>query len=442
MYVRVMDMKEKLKKAALAAKITGMLLAAAYCIAESGRVSGAVSGALERCIYVVVPSLFAMTAVSSALVRSGICRTVGRLADFPARKVFGMNGEEFSVFLLSMIAGYPVGAKMLAEMIDEGRLDSRRAEMLGGLCFGAGPAFINGVIAQQLYGSEAVGRLIFLSTAAANVLLALALSPVLRRGSVPVRRDGAISLNVRIVTECTVSAGKSLGGVCCMIMAFAAAASALESLGAVSAAGSFLAELSGLPAKESRQLILALLDVTAVGDSVRGNYLLLPYLCGLASFGGVCVIFQVQAINGGRLRHAAPLVLLRGTAGGVSFAVGKLIMPYILRNETAAVSSVRAAVHREPSPLPSVMLLIMVMMLICGTERSECRGAVPAPEPPGIVTRHTFSLFAGRRGRRPLRSFQDMDTKGKDAQRVRVSGGHLCRRQKHRPNRQVRTPLQ
>ena len=366
-------MKEMIKKAASAAKMIAAVLAAVYCIAESGRVSAAVSGAAERCIYVVVPSLFGMTAVSSILVRSGICRSFGRYADLPARKLFGLNGEEFGIFLLSMIAGYPVGAKMLAAMIDEGRLCNRRAELLGGLCFGAGPAFINGVAAQQLYGSAAVGRVIFISAAASNLLLALLLSPFLRRGSTPCGRGGGIHLTTQMMTECTVSAGHSLAGVCFMIMAFSVVSSALDLIGAVPAAGKLLSCASGTSGDNSRQIIRAILDVTAVGGLEHGNYQLLPYLCGLASFGGVCVIFQIQAINGGRLRRAAPLVLLRGTAGAASFAVGKLITPYFIQNETVTVSSVRAAVHKAQSPVPSLMLIIMVLMLIGGAEGSRSR---------------------------------------------------------------------
>lgn len=367
-------MKVKLKKMPAVLKTAAVLLMAVYIITESRTVSGAVSGAAERCLYVVIPSLFAMTAVSSVLVRSGVCRSFGRLTDLPARKIFGMNGEEFAVFLLSMAAGYPVGAKMLGAMCDEGRVSKRRAELLGGLCFGAGPAFINGVIAHQLYGSETAGKVIFLSSVTANVILALVMSPFLRRGAVPCERGRGVRIDAGMVTECTLSAGRSLAGVCFMIMAFAAVSSALDRTGTTTAAGSLLSDLSGLPVENAHQVIRTILDITAADGMEKGNWQLLPYLCGLTSFGGVCVMFQIQAINSGRLR-TAPVVLMRAAAGVLSFGVGRAVMPYFLRNETVTVSTVRAAVHRETSPVPSLMLIIMVIMLFVSVQGTEKRDA-------------------------------------------------------------------
>ena len=136
------DMKEKTAAAVKFLLLTG---AAAYCLVQPEDVRGAVSGAMGRCLGILIPSLYAMLIVSSLLIRSGALGKLSRLLT-PLGKIFGMDGEVCGVFLLSIFAGYPVGSRLLAALVSENRLDRRRASLLAGVCFGAGPAFISGCI--------------------------------------------------------------------------------------------------------------------------------------------------------------------------------------------------------------------------------------------------------------------------------------------------------
>lgn len=371
MIVQVMYMKEIMKKTAGAAGIATLLYAAWYCMRSSEEVGIAVSEAAERCWGTVIPSLYAMMIVSGLIVRSGITGCLPQFFGRIGRLLWGMDGEVFPVFLFSMLAGYPVGTKMLCAMYSEGRIDKHRAELFCGVCFGAGPAFISGCIAGQLYGSAAAGRTILLSTVIADVILAFAVSFISGRSGAPREERSKPRISGGMLTDCVLSGGRAMADICLMIIAFAAAAAVLDGVGAVSAAGNLVSSVSGMPGEVSEQLVRSFLDITAVSGLPKGNYALLPWISGLTAFGGVCVLFQTAAVSRGRL-NMLPAVIMRAAAGALSFFVCRGLMPLTLDGEAVeAAAMIRGAAYKAENPVPSLLLGAMTLILLRETRRKE-----------------------------------------------------------------------
>lgn len=344
-------------------KIAVLCGAFIYCLVNTRSVSAAVAGAAGRCLNIIIPSLFAMMAVSQMMIKSGVTSIIPRFAGKIGRFFLGMEGNILPVFTFGMFAGYPVGAKMLCTEYDSGRLTKKRAELLCGLCYGAGPAFIFGCISGQLYGSAAAGQVILISTVAANFILAVAVSPLLRRanaptggGSCPVRLDAAL------LTQCTLSASRSMADICSSVLIFSVFTVMLGKCGVLAAIGAAASSLTGLSADICRLLTAALLDITNVGGLPCGDYTLLPYLSALTSFGGLCVIFQIAAVTSGKL-SVKPLVAMRLAASVLSFIICRVISPFLLRGEAVSAAAVKVRAHENASAVPSVMLIIMTLML-------------------------------------------------------------------------------
>ena len=110
-----------------------LILTAAACIFAADAVKAGALCGVERCLTTVIPSLYAMMAVSGLLLQSGTVSAAGKLLHRAGRLLFGMDGDIFVIFLFSNIAGYPVGAKMLLAQYRAGRLTRREAELLTGL---------------------------------------------------------------------------------------------------------------------------------------------------------------------------------------------------------------------------------------------------------------------------------------------------------------------
>lgn len=360
-------MKRKISDAVKAGILIGAVI---YCAVMSGSVAQAVAAAVERCIYTLVPALYAMLILSTLLVRSGAAAFIGRIADKPARLLFGMSGEELTALAAGAFTGYLTGAKMLCAINAEGRLDRVRGGLLCGVCFGAGPAFISCCAASRLYRSEAVSGLILFSTVSADIVLALMLSPFLRRKKNAGGSRPPVMISSEMLMECTVSAGTSMAEVCFITAAFAIVSQLFIACGAAGLIGSLLKPAAPLSSASANELVMPFFDVTAVSVLPAGDYTLLPLICGYISFGGICVLAQLAAVCRGRF-SVLPAVFMRTAAGVLSYVICRTASPYFLRNETVSTAAIKVSTHREVSPVPSVMLMIMTFMLLC-----SCSGII------------------------------------------------------------------
>lgn len=343
---RVMIMKKILGKWPEALGITGLAAALWYCTARSAEVRSAASLGMERCTEVIIPSLYAMIAVSAMLTSSGL---VGR-----------MPGGRIAVFLFSQTAGYPAGAAILTGEYRRGRLSKRGAELLMGVCFGAGPAFVQGCVSAGLYGSSRAGRVILVSNVTANTLVGAVTAVLIKREAKVSTDRPLLRIDADVLTESVAAAGRSIAGICFMVVAFAVFTAMLRDLGAIGAAGRVIS-LTGADCPEG--IAEALLDVTAVSELPCGNYRLLPWISGLVSFGGICVIMQIASLTRGEL-SVRPLIVMRTVSAAASWWICRGLMPIMLAEETVSAAAFRK-LHKSTSPVPSVMLILMTAVLMC-----------------------------------------------------------------------------
>ena len=74
------------------------------------------------------------------------------------------------IFLMSIISGYPVGAKMINEYYRMGLLTNDEANKLSTFCSTSGPLFIIGSVGTAMLGSAKLGYLLFLSHIIGTIL--------------------------------------------------------------------------------------------------------------------------------------------------------------------------------------------------------------------------------------------------------------------------------
>lgn len=310
-----------------------------YCLCFPYQVRDAVGDGINRCLLTIIPSLYAMMTASAILLGSGALSVMGRWLSPVTKRIFGLSGESAAVFMFSLVAGYPVGAKMIYTMYINGRLPKRKAEILSGLCYGSGTAFIFGCVAP----TREIGRLILLSNLAAEFLMLIALSPYFKRNHTE-EKPRNMAINGDILTTSVTSSGRSLGDMCLCVIIFAVFAK--------------MAEYCGLSVIFGGDLYKAVLDVTAINDTSAD----IAVKSALVSFGGVCVFFQISAIFRGKL-SILPLVVMRVFAAALSFFICRILQPYFIGGAVDVFASGRQ-LYRENSPVPSVMLMIMTGVVI------------------------------------------------------------------------------
>ena len=117
---------------------------------------------LQLSLNTVIPSLFPFFIASSILVKTGAISKASRIISPAMESLFRCPGETGYIFAMSLVSGYPTGAKLTAYYMDEGVLSLSAAKRTLALCSTAGPAFMLGAVAIML-GSTNAGWMIALS---------------------------------------------------------------------------------------------------------------------------------------------------------------------------------------------------------------------------------------------------------------------------------------
>lgn len=287
------------------------LTAAVLLVINPSAVSGAVRESVTDCVETVIPSLFAFTVLAVYLQRSGLYVIALRPLTVPLSKLLRMDEELCAVFVLSNIGGYPVGVKLLSEMVRGGRLSRENAARMLCCCFGSGPAFVVGIVGMGVFGSSGAGLALFGICFAVSLLMAAA---VRSRGGITLDRgtDRELDLTADSFVSSVISGAKVMFTVCVMIVGFSAITALLRTLGVYSGAEMLFGNGSVFP---------ALLEVTRI-KSVAAGYAF-PLCAALLSFGGVCVLMQISALSNG-----IPLKKMLISRAAASIISAVLAMPF------------------------------------------------------------------------------------------------------------------
>ena len=133
---------------------------------------GAVQG-IRLCLQTVIPSLFCFMVLTCFLINSGLYRFLSLPLAWVTRRLFFLPPELGSILLLGMVGGYPMGAKAIASLLQQQKIDPRDAQRMMLYCCCAGPSFIISAVGVQMFGSFSVGVLLFAVQLGVSVLFAL-----------------------------------------------------------------------------------------------------------------------------------------------------------------------------------------------------------------------------------------------------------------------------
>lgn len=122
-----------------------------------------VSEGLSVCATAIIPSLFPFMVVSDYVIRSGLAGIVSRFLDPVTRFLFRLPGNAGCAVIMSMLGGYPVGAKMTAQLLENGSISHNQAKRMMLFCVNAGPAFVIGTVGTVIFSSRRAGIILFSS---------------------------------------------------------------------------------------------------------------------------------------------------------------------------------------------------------------------------------------------------------------------------------------
>lgn len=127
----------------------------------SEEVSAVMTATADLCLRVLLPSLFPFFVLSSLLVSSGIVQRMTPRLEVFTRWLWGLPGSCAPAVLLGTVGGYPVGAKTVCALFQQGSCRKEDAVQTLHFCNNAGPAFVIGAVGAGLLGDKQLGILLY-----------------------------------------------------------------------------------------------------------------------------------------------------------------------------------------------------------------------------------------------------------------------------------------
>lgn len=111
----------------------------------------------------VVPSLLPFFIATELLGYTNIVSYIGKLLDKVMKPLFNVPGEGAYPFIMGIISGYPVGAKIVSKFRQDGICTKAECERLLAFTNNSGPLFIIGTVGISLFGDTRTGLLLFIT---------------------------------------------------------------------------------------------------------------------------------------------------------------------------------------------------------------------------------------------------------------------------------------
>ncbi len=129
----------------------------------------------------VVPSLFPFFVAVELLSNTNVVYYLSKFLDRFMRPLFNVPGVGAFPFIMGLISGYPVGAKIVSNLYLNGSITKDEAERL--LCFtnNSGPLFIMGTVGISFYANSTIGLVLLLTHISASITVGIILGAVSRR---------------------------------------------------------------------------------------------------------------------------------------------------------------------------------------------------------------------------------------------------------------------
>lgn len=108
----------------------------------------------------VVPSLLPFFIATELLGYTNVINILGKLLDKLMRPLFNVPGLSAFPFIMGVISGYPIGAKIVSDLKIQGKLSNIEAERLIAYANNSGPLFIVGTVGIGLFNNISIGILL------------------------------------------------------------------------------------------------------------------------------------------------------------------------------------------------------------------------------------------------------------------------------------------
>ncbi|MDP2891624.1 MAG: hypothetical protein Q8O09_00610 [Bacillota bacterium] len=272
----------------------------------------AAKNALTLWFGAVLPALLPFFVGASLLEQCGAADCLAILLGSAARRFFKCSGYSVYAYVMSIISGYPAGAKLLSQYVLEGKIDRSEAARTAPLCSTSGPLFMIGTVGVAMLGDPAAGYVIALSHYLGSLVVGLVLSigakmpRPMEKGSVLsrakeafIKKSSHASPLGSALSDAISEGMATMLLICGYIMVFFLLTESLRASGILAALSkllSFPLSAMGFPASQAQPLLSGVIEITTGCRAASSAGGALPDLAAILtfiiSFGGLSVLAQ------------------------------------------------------------------------------------------------------------------------------------------------------
>ncbi len=305
--------------------------------------TGIIDG-IKICTSTIIPSLYIFTVISVFAVKTQLFSRL-KLIRIISNKLFNLSGSCGSVLFLSLICGYPVGAKLVDELYTSGELNKQSAERLLCFCINPGPAFVITTVGFCLYKNYSVGLILFISAVVSPIIFAF-----LNRksfNSYEIKEQENINY-ITCFCDAVNSANRSIASVCGWVIIGNAVLKIFERYMALSKVSCFLEITSGV---------------------IRASDISIYLVAFLIGFGGISV--HLQAISAARcVKPRYSLIFIWKIIEGIStLGITYLLLKAFPQSiQTININGI-AVQNASATPFASFMLMLFLVTSLAFLQR-------------------------------------------------------------------------
>ena len=245
----------------------------------------------------VAPALFPFFFFTKLLTGLGMANSLGKALKRPISKLYNAPGESGYILVMSLISGYPIGAKLISDFYENGNFSVENCKKVSSFTSTSGPLFVVGTVGTLMFTSPKAGYVLFLCHALGaliNGLLYRGRKSVAGISAMPTAETDDKLLNNSITSS--ILSVLIVGGYIAIFSMIIDIAMDIKLVDALA----FLLEkplsLFGIPSEVASATVISMIEITrgcqAFAQSGVDIKIILPFVAGLLSFGGLSITFQ------------------------------------------------------------------------------------------------------------------------------------------------------
>lgn len=250
----------------------------------------AVHNSLDLFLNAIFPSLFPFLIVSELLSYTAVVPFLSAKFEKIMKPLFNVSGIGAYPFVIGLLSGYPVGAKIVSNLRNENLISKSEGERLLIFTNNAGPLFIIGSIGSSIYLNSTIGFLFLAVNVISSIFIGFIFGRFYYCNSRIASSHSELSFSSLgdVVSKSIKKAFFTLSNVCGFVILFSLIISMINSSGILSLINNVWIEYFILGIIEITNGIKLISTISS--QSLFWNLVLTSILLGT---GGICVLLQV-----------------------------------------------------------------------------------------------------------------------------------------------------